>query len=182
MPPPGAPTDSDEESDYQRRNREIANTITNWWNGVANSDGPSDGWGDRTNDQLPEVTDRNSNGPPPDDPPPGDRDGATATLTTVFGQELIGNQTGDPIQSIEQALVMADVQFQATRLNYGSDTGINLTDSRWPSDRGWVKMQESGATASGTLWTAHWVTNPNSGATGDFKFTRWQPRSASAGE
>ena len=61
-------------------------------------------------------------------------------------------------------------QVKSNPLNGATDTKITLSDTRWPSSEGWVKMQNDIYTADGSKITIHFNYNPNGNLFDDFKF------------
>jgi hypothetical protein len=64
---------------------------------------------------------------------------------------------------------LAMKQVQSDPLNGATKIPIELKDSRWPTNEGWVKMQNVVKTTEGNV-TIHFNYNTNTGAMADFKF------------
>lgn len=70
--------------------------------------------------------------------------------------------------SINEQLAMH--QVQSNPLEGAKKIPLEMTDSRWPSSEGWVKMQSIVQNADGTKTSVHFVYNELTGAFDDFKF------------
>ena len=65
---------------------------------------------------------------------------------------------------------MAMHQVQSNPLDGATKLPIEMTDPRWPSSEGWVKMQSIVQSTDGTKVSVHYVYNRITGVFDDFKF------------
>ncbi|MHC5392092.1 hypothetical protein [Listeria welshimeri] len=65
---------------------------------------------------------------------------------------------------------MAMHQLKSNPMKGAKELPIKMTDKRWPSEDGWVKMQNVVTLEDGTKVNVHFVYNKITGQFDDFKF------------
>jgi len=93
------------------------------------------------------------------------------------GSSSGGRSTANPAkgtslaQNLNQQLAIESAEADPKA---GTQLPITMTDPRWPASQGWVKMQQIFPTSTGPI-NVHYVYNPNTGQSADFKIvTRGQ--------